>query len=102
MKSWRENYGADADGNRGQMAIMYELEGTDAEIEDIAEILYDSFIDGEVQGLKEIEYEGLTIEVEISDYQDKLIELAEADEDIDEKILEWVEELKKHNEGETK
>ena len=102
MKVWKENYGADADGNRGEMVTMYELEGTDAEIEDIAEILYDSFIDGEVQGLKEIEYEGLTIEVEISDYQDKLIELAEADEDIDEEILEWVEELKKHNAGETK
>lgn len=102
MKTWKENYGEDADGNRGQMVTMYELEGTDAEIEDIAEILYDSFIDGEVQGLKEIEYEGLTIEVEISDYQDKLIELAEADEDNDEEILEWVEELKKHNEGETK
>lgn len=102
MKTWRENYGADADGNRGQMVTMYELEGTDAEIEYIAEILYDSFIDGEVQGLKEIEYEGLTIEVEISDYQEELIELAEADEDIDDEIKEWIEELKKHNEGETK
>jgi len=102
MKVWRENYGADADGNRGQMVTMYELEGTDAEIEDIAEILYDSFIDGEVQGLKEIEYEGLTIEVEISDYQDKLIEIAEADEDIDKEILDWIKELKKHNAGETK
>ncbi len=101
MKTWRENYGADADGNRGQMVTMYELEGTDAEIEDIAEILYDSFIDGEVQGLKEIEYEGLTIEVEISDYQEELIELAEADEDIDDVIKEWVKEFKQ-NTGETK
>jgi hypothetical protein len=102
MRTWNENYGADADGNRGEMRTFYELEGTKQEREDIAEILYDSFIEGEVQGLKEIDYEGLTIEVEVSDYQDELIELAEADEDIEDEVLEWVEELKKHNAGEAK
>lgn len=102
MRIWNENYGADADGNRGEMRTFYELEGTKQEREDIAEILYDDFIEGEAQGLKEIEYEDLTIEVEVSDYQDELIELADDDNDLDEEIKEWIEELKKHNAGEAR
>ena len=70
-----ENYGADADGNRGEERLFYELENTEQEREEIALALYDSFLAGEVQGLEEIEYHGVVIEVEISDYLDELVAL---------------------------
>lgn len=49
MNVWEENYGADADGNRGVPTIMYELDGSDAERENIIEKLVTIFeADGEL------------------------------------------------------
>lgn len=45
MKVWRENYGEDADGNRGEMRNMYELDDSKAEREQIIEKLVDVFKD---------------------------------------------------------
>jgi len=69
MKVWTEKYGADADGNRGIDTLMYELEDTRIEREEITDILIENEYDKE-SGSVEIEYNGLNIEVYCGDYED--------------------------------
>ena len=83
MKVWQENYGQDADGNRGMMITDYELEYTTQEQEEIAEILYNKGYTSEDTGSAEIEYEGIDyVEVDVEEYVDELKALEEADENI--------------------
>ena len=77
MKTWYENYGEDADGNRGVRTLMYELENTDEEKSDISQILYDFNFSSEDSGTTEIEYDGVNIEVLVEDYSDELKEIEE-------------------------
>lgn len=76
------NYGADADGNRGETAYFYELENTKQEMFDIASILFHQGVASDETGAMEIEYEGITIEVKIEDYKDLIFGLEEADDAI--------------------
>ena len=74
MITWDENYGEDADGNRGWNVTMYKLEDTKQEREEIAYILYerDASLDKRVIT---IEYEGVDIEVIPFDYTAEVKEL---------------------------
>jgi len=91
MKVWREEYGADADGNRGVMQTMYELEHTDEEKQEIAEILYDGFVNlSGVTGEENIEYNGIEIEVEIEEYYDELIKMAKEDDNMSSDELKYL------------
>ena len=90
MKTWRENYGADADGNRGEMVDMYELEHTDEEISDIVEIIYEDFIQGRVKGVKEIELDGINVEIDVGDYKDDILEKIANDINLDYEEVEFI------------
>lgn len=91
MKTWREVYGEDADGNRGVMTDMYELEYTKQEKEDIAEILYEAFVSlCGITGGATIVYNDIEIEVEIEEYHDELITLARADKDLSNSDLRYL------------
>lgn len=80
MKVWEENYGADADGNRGVPTTFTELEASDCD--DVVEALYSTFIDGTFDGTIEIEInDGFIFNVEVNDYLAELVEKAESDED---------------------
>ena len=93
MRVYQENYGEDADGNRGEMRTFYELEDTKQEREDIAEILYEGYVNScGVSGTTTIELEGVEIEVNIEEYQDELMALAEADENLGKEDLKILKE----------
>ena len=73
MRVWRELYGDNADGNMGVMVDMYEVEDSDKE--EIIELLYPYYAEQNIiKGLITITYEELDIEVEISDYEEELLE----------------------------
>lgn len=99
MKYYKEVYGADADNNRGVASISYEIEESDKE--EIAEKLYDIFLSGETTGEHNIFMycylidDNIEIAVNIQDYIDKLIEIAEADNDIktDLELQKWLTQL---------
>lgn len=100
MVCCREIYGQDADNNRGMEVINYEIEADDKD--EVCEKLYDLFLDGEtgtqcIMMYCHITGEDISVEVEIEDYLDELIAMADADEDIkdDEDLQEWLKELKK-------
>ena len=90
MKTWRENYGTDADGNRGVMVDMYELEHTDDEVAEIVEIIYEDFLQGEVKGTKEIELDGINVEIYMEDYKDEIVEKVVKDIDLDYEEVEFI------------
>jgi len=99
MKFYKENYGADADGNRGVASISYVIESTDTD--EICEKLYDRFISGEVTGKHNIFMychitdEEIEIEIDIEEYIDDLIKMLENDNELkDEYWQEWLKELK--------
>lgn len=105
MKFYEENYGADADGNRGRETISYEIEDSDRA--EILYKLYDLFLDGTVNGEHNIFMycylidDEIEISVNIEDYIEDLIKMAENDEDLkeDDELQEWLKELKQ-NRGE--
>lgn|SRR5574343_2975 len=102
MKCFKNTYGADADNNRGMQVIDYEIESTDKD--EICEKLYDLFISGETKGKHNIfmycyiKDEDVEIEVDIEDYIEDLIQLAENDDDLkeDDELQEWLKELKQN------
>ena len=63
MKIWREYYGADADGNRGEWRTYAELEESDAD--DVKELIAEQY-DGSDQYL--IEIDGFEFEVFASEW----------------------------------
>ena len=67
MKCYKENYGADADGNRGVMQWVYELEpGDDEEI--IAQIL-DTYPDADDRPYSMVvDIDGVEFEIDVGDY----------------------------------
>jgi len=80
MICWKEdNYGADADGNRGITIYNYDLEDTEDERDEISELLFDSFIDGRVSGKITIYMyccilkDDIEVEVRIEDYTEELL-----------------------------
>ena len=75
MTTWYENYGADADGNRGVKTLFWELEDTEEEREEIAEILFEMGTESGSTGMTEITYEGIDIDVDTSDYTEELTQL---------------------------
>jgi len=79
-------------GNEFMLDIvdMYELEHTDEEKEDIVEILYKYFLQGEVKGVKEIELDEIEIEVYIEDYIEELVEKAVNDIDLDNEVIRFM------------
>lgn len=81
MEVWQELYGADADGNRGQLTTFAELDESDTE--DIIENIYGYFVDGKTSGVVEIEIDGFTFDIDIEDYIDELIERAGTDKDVE-------------------
>lgn len=105
MKFYKENYGADADGNRGTASISCVIESTDND--EICEKLYDRFISGEVTGKHNIFMychitdEEIEVEVDIEDYIEDLIKMAQNDEDLkeDDELQEWIKELKEAKNG---
>ena len=105
MKFYKENYGADADGNRGIASISCVIESTDND--EICEKLYDRFIGGEVAGKHNIFMychitdEEIEVEVNIEDYLEDLIRMAQNDEDLkeDDELQEWIKELKEAQNG---
>jgi hypothetical protein len=103
MLCYKEIYGDDADGNRGMAVINYEI--TDDDKDEVCEKLYDLFIDGETGEQCILMYchltgEDVSVEVDIDEYIDELIKVADKDEDIkdDEDLQEWLKELKKKQE----
>lgn len=105
MLCYEEIYGDDADGNRGVMQYVVEIEDSDAD--DIIEALYEDFIDGAKAGAKTIRLycakagEDVDVEVDIEDYITELIARADADEDIkgDADLQEWLKGLKQEIKG---
>lgn len=99
MLCYKELYGCDADGNRGVYTINYEI--TDEDNDEVCEKLYDLFLE-DASGTQcilmycHITGEDIEVEVELEDYLDELIAMADADEDIkdDEDLQEWLKELK--------
>lgn len=99
MKCFKNIYGADVDNNRGMEVIDYEIENTDKD--EICEKLYDLFISGETKGKHNIfmycyiKDEDIEIEVDIEDYIEDLIQLAENDEDLkeDDELQEWLKKI---------
>ena len=80
MKVWEEMYGQeiygqDADGNRGVMITMYELEYTEEEYEDIAMILLGEGYTYEDTGVVEIFYNGIYLDINIEEYKDTMMKL---------------------------
>ena len=74
------NYGADADGNRGISITEYELEYTEEEYNEIAEILFENGYTSEDSGTINISYMDLDdIEVKIDDYKDEIYKLEKED-----------------------
>ena len=74
------NYGADADGNRGHSVTEFELEYTTVEGLEIAEILFNLGVPSDQTGSVEIPYEGIDIDVKVSDYKSEL-EALEGEDD---------------------
>lgn len=74
-----DTYGADADGNRGKLVKWAELEESDNDA--VIEKLYETFIDGTVDGIIEIELDGFDFKVEIEDYLEALIDKAKSSDD---------------------
>lgn len=68
MKQWLEKYGCDADGNRGQMVTMFELDNSKQEREDIAELLAEANYTAEDEGGATVVLDGIEIDVEIDEY----------------------------------
>ena len=105
MKFYSEIYGADADNKRGIVSINYEIEESDKS--EICEKLYDRFISCENAGKHNvfmychIKDEEIEVEVNIEDYIEDLIKMAENDDDLkeDDELQEWLKELKQ-NRGE--
>lgn len=78
-----KNYGCDADGNRGVAMVSVELEDTEEENRDIAEILYSRGYSSEEAsegGSIYVEYEGYEVEVYLSEYTEYLKALEDADD----------------------
>lgn len=92
MRTWKEVYGDDIDGNRGIIVDMYELEHTDEEISAIVEILYEDFLQGDTKRTKEIELDGINIEVDIEDYKDKILEKIVNDINLEYEEVEFIAE----------
>lgn len=100
MKCFKNIYGADADNNRGMQVIDYEIESTDND--EICEKLYDRFISGEDTGKHNIFMychitdEEIEVEVDIEDYIDNLIKMAQNDDDLkeDDELQDWLKWLK--------
>jgi hypothetical protein len=83
MKTYIDkNYGADADGNRGITVYEYELEDTQDERDEIAEILYLKGYTSEDDHMTSIVYEDVDIEVDIGEYCSELCALEALDDDI--------------------
>ena len=105
MKFYKENYGADADGNRGTASISCVIESTDND--EICEKLYNRFIGGENTGKHNIFMychiidEEIEIEVNMEDYINNLIKMVENDDDLkeDNELQEWIKELKEAQNG---
>lgn len=104
MLCYKEMYGCDADGNRGMATINYEIEADDCD--EVCEKLYEQFLEGATGTQCILMYchitgEDIEVEVEIEDYLDELIAMADADEDIkdDEDLQEWLKELKEAQNG---
>ena len=94
-----KNYGCTIDGNRGRLMTEYELEHTEEELQEIAEILYADGYTHECTGNTEIEYEGILIDVCCSDYKDEIYQLEKDNGDLDdipdlESDLEKAERIK--------
>jgi hypothetical protein len=67
MKCYKELYGADADGNRGQWITEYELEPSD-ELSIIEQIL-DAYPDADDRPISMVvEIDGIEFEIDVGDY----------------------------------
>jgi hypothetical protein len=67
MRQWKELYGADADGNRGQWMTVFELEPSD-EFSIIEQIL-DAYPDADDRpSSMTIEIDGIEFEIDIEEY----------------------------------
>lgn len=105
MKFCSEIYGADADNKRGIVSINYEIEESDKS--EICEKLYDRFISGENAGKHNvfmychIKDEEIEVEVNIEDYIEDLIKMAQDDENLkeDDEFQKWIKELKEAQDG---
>ena len=74
------NYGADRDGNRGHSVTSYELEHTQDEKDEIAEVLFDNGTTSECSGTYEINYNGICIEVDAEEYSVEIKKLEDKDD----------------------
>jgi len=96
MKVWTENYGADADGNRGILTTFAELEPEDDEV--VIEELYESFIEdrGDLPKTMNVYIDDFEFEVDTEDYRDQLVGRLMEDEDTDLEdkflVLYWLKE----------
>jgi hypothetical protein len=87
MNCWIENYGEDADGNRGVKTVFWELDDSAEEREEIVEAIYDDFKDGESDGCKTVYLTCSLLDdkveevISICDYIEDLIAMAKEDDD---------------------
>lgn len=86
------NYGADADGNRGYTVYEAELEPSD--YDDVVDALYEHFLDGYSSGNFTIELDGFEFQVDLEDYLDGLFEKSSVDPKVlnDPELLQWIED----------
>ena len=79
-KEYDPNYGADADGNRGEGKWFYTLEHTEEEDTEIAEVLFGNGFSSDDTGEVEIRYDDIDIEVEVHYYSALIKELEDEDD----------------------
>jgi len=96
MNVWTENYGADADGNRGILTTFAELESEDDDL--VVEELYETFVEdrGDLPKTMNVYIDDFEFEVDTADYRDQLVERLMEDEviDLEDKFLTlyWLKE----------
>lgn len=98
MKTYKEIYGSDIDGNRRQSAVFNEIDSFDTEY--ICNELYEDFLDGYVEGktiiiLTDDNDNEIEFEVNREDYFKELKEMALNDENIkdDIELQEWLKSI---------
>jgi len=96
MNVWTENYGADADGNRGILTTFAELEPEDDDL--VVDEIYESFVEdrGDLPKTMDVYIDDFEFEIDTEDYRDQLVERLMEDEviDLEDKFLTlyWLKE----------
>ena len=84
------DYGSDIDGNRGTKVVKVVFEDTQEEREEIAEILYNKFKNQD--NMTYINFNGIYVDIDLNDYKEEFINIANKDENLDFEDKKYLEE----------